>query len=316
MWVYILRRILLIPPLLLVLSILVFGLIHLTPGDPTAAFLSEEEHSPTMQARLREKYGLDQPVPIQYARWLGSLIRGDLGNSFLGPEVSTILGPAIWPTVVLQGAALSLALLVSIPIGIACSLNRYSVFDNLATTGSFIGLSMPDFWFALLLQLLFAVRLGWLPSSGMGTDESFWGSVRFFIMPVLILAMARMAGLTRFMRASMLEVLGQDYLSTARAKGLSESRVIWRHALRNALIPMITAVGLMLPRLLGGTVIVETVFSWPGLGKLAVDSVLRRDTPVILSLVLLTATFVLIVNLIVDVLYGLVDPRIVYEQQG
>lgn len=311
MGTYVLRRVLLIPPLLLGLSGLVFGLIQLAPGDPTAVFVSEQANDPAAAARLRERLGLDRPPPVQYVRWLGAVVRGDLGNSFLGPEVSQLVGPAIRPTVTLQGAALALSLLVSIPIGIVSAMRRYSLFDNLATTGAFLGISLPDFWFALLLQLLFAVRLGWLPSSGMDAGGSVWGEWKFLVMPTAILAMARMASFTRFMRASMLDVLGQEYLTTARAKGLAESRVVSRHALRNALIPMTTAVGLALPRLLGGAVIVESVFGWPGLGKLAVDSVLRRDQPVILALVLMTGAFVLVVNLIVDVLYAAIDPRIV-----
>lgn len=304
------RRVLLIPPLLLALSVVVFGLIHLAPGDPTAVFVSEQANDPAAAARLREKFGLDQPLPVQYARWLTAVIRGDLGNSFLGPEVTSLIGPTLWPTVRLQGAALALSLLISIPIGVMSALHRFSLFDNVTTTGAFLGISIPDFWLALLLQLLFAVQLGWLPSSGMGTGESGWGGWQFLIMPTIILAMARMASFTRFMRASMLEVLGQEYLTAARAKGLAETRVIRGHALRNALIPMVTAIGLALPRLLGGAVIVESVFAWPGLGKLAVDSVLRRDQPVILALVLMTGAFVLIINLAVDLLYAAIDPRI------
>lgn len=307
---FIIRRLLLVPPLLLALSMLVFALIQLAPGDPTAVFLSEQSNDPATAERLRDRLGLNEPLPVQYWRWLSSVLRGDFGNSFLGPDVTQLIGPALWPTIKLQGSALLLSLTVSIPVGILSAIRQHSLFDNLATTGAFLGISLPDFWFALLLQLLFAVTLGWLPSSGMGAAEGAWSDWRFLILPTLILAMARMASFTRFMRTSMLDVLGQDYLTTARAKGLDQLNVIRRHALRNALIPMITAVGLALPRLLGGAVIVESVFAWPGLGKLAVDSVLRRDTPVILALVMLTGAFVLVVNLVVDVLYAVIDPRI------
>ena len=313
---YILRRLLLMPPLLVVLSVLVFGIVHLAPGDPTAALLSPEQiNDPVARARMRAQWGLDQPLPVQYAQWLSKAVTGDFGQSFAGPRVTEMIGPAVMPTVGLQGASLALALLVAIPTGIASAVRRYSLFDNMSTGAAFLGISLPDFWFALLLQLLFAVQLGWLPSSTMGDTEPWPDRARYLVMPVFILAMARMASFVRFMRGSMLEVLEQDYLVTARAKGLGEPMVLLRHALRNSLIPMITAVGLAMPRLVGGAVIVESVFAWPGLGKLAVDVVHSRDYPVMMALTMLTGAFILVVNLVVDVLYAVTDPRIVYEEK-
>lgn len=315
--VYTIHRVMMLIPMLLGISLLVFTIIHLAPGDPTAFFMSEKDFSPEQQARLREKFGLDKPLPVQYMMWLGKAIQGDFGRSFsFGKPVSDLIGDRLPATVQLQAAALFFALLFSIPIGIVSAVKQYSIFDNIASLTAFFGISMPAFWFALMLQLLFTLQLGWLPSSTMGTDVAFPLRLQYYVMPVIVLALARMASFARFMRSSMLEVIRQDYIVTARSKGLSERVVLMRHALRNAMIPMITAIGLQLPRLVGGAVIVESVFAWPGLGFLAVDSVLRRDYPVIMGLTMVTASFVLLVNLVVDIVYALVDPRISFEKIG
>jgi peptide/nickel transport system permease protein len=312
---YILRRLLGIIPILLAISILVFTLIHLAPGDPSAYFVSEAEFSPEQQAAIRAKFGLDQPIPVQYVIWLGNALRGDFGRSFsFGMPVSQLLAERLPATIELQTAALFFALLLSIPIGILSAVRQYSLFDNVASATAFAGISLPDFWFALMLQLFFTLQLGWLPSSTSGEGSGWDTRWSYFVMPVIVLGLARMASFTRFMRSSMLEVIHQDYITTARAKGVSRWTVLTSHALRNALIPMVTIIGLQLPRLVGGAVIVESVFAWPGLGLLAVDAVLRRDYPVIMGITMVTAIFVLFLNLIVDIIYVLVDPRISFEQ--
>jgi peptide/nickel transport system permease protein len=312
---YGIRRILLLIPMLFGISILVFTIIHLAPGDPTAFFVSEASFSPEQKARIMTRLGLDKPLPVQYLLWLQNVLQGDLGRSFsFGVPVTDLIGQRLPATVQLQAAALILALLISVPIGILSAIKQYSLFDNTASSFAFFGISLPDFWFALMLQLLFTLQLGWLPSSTMGEGQPFPARLSYFVMPVLVLGLARMASFTRFMRSSMLEVIRQDYITTARAKGIAERTVLARHALRNALIPMITAVGLQLPRLVGGAVIVESVFAWPGLGFLAVDSVLRRDYPVIMGLTMVTAVFVLVLNLLVDIVYAVVDPRLTFEK--
>lgn len=312
---YILRRLLGVIPLLIAISVLVFALIHLAPGDPAAFFVSEGEFSAEQQAAIRAKFGLDQPLPMQYLIWLGNAARGDFGRSFsFGVPVGRLLAERLPATLELQAAALFFALLLSIPIGIASAIRQYSLFDNVASAGAFAGISLPDFWFALMLQLLFTLQLGWLPSSTMGEGEPWTTRWSYFVMPVIVLGLARLASFTRFMRSSMLEVIHQDYITTARAKGVRRWDILTLHALRNALIPMVTIVGLQLPRLVGGAVIVENVFAWPGLGALAVDAVLRRDYPVIMGVTMVTAVFVLLLNLIVDIVYVLVDPRITFEQ--
>jgi peptide/nickel transport system permease protein len=308
---YIIRRTLGLLPILLAISVLVFTIVHLAPGDPTAYFVSDSEFSPEQQAAIRAKFGLDKPFPIQYLVWLKNAVRGDFGRSFsYGMPVGRLILERLPATVQLQALALLLALLVSVPIGILSAIRQYSLFDMAASATSFMGISLPDFWFALMLQLLFTLKLGWLPSSTMGEGEPIGVRWTYFVMPVLVLALARMASFTRFMRSSMLEVVHQDYITTARSKGVHSYRILGQHALRNALIPMITIVGLQLPRLVGGAVIVESVFAWPGLGSLAVDAVLRRDYPVIMGVTVVTAVFVLVLNLVVDIVYAYADPRI------
>lgn len=314
---YIIRRVLFLIPMLLGISLLVFTIIHLAPGDPTTFFMSERSFDLEQQAKLRARFGLDKPIPIQYVIWLKNVLQGDFGRSFsFGSPVSELIGLRLPATVQLQAAALLFALTLSIPIGIISAIKQYSIFDNMASITAFFGISLPEFWFALMLQLLLTLQLEWLPSSTMGEGEPFPARLQYFVMPVVVLGLARMASFTRFMRSSMLEVIRQDYITTARAKGLSEKVVLMHHALRNAMIPMITAIGLQLPRLVGGAIIVEAVFAWPGLGFLAYDSVLRRDYPVIMGLTMVTAVFVLIVNLIVDIVYAFIDPRITFEKMA
>ncbi|MFZ5916481.1 MAG: ABC transporter permease [Chloroflexota bacterium] len=314
---YIVRRILFMLPLLLGLSLFVFVLIRLAPGDPTLFYLPPEQAAdPAIRLRVMTRLGLDQPIHIQYIRWLGNALQGDFGFAYgYGEPVLRLIGSHVPATAHLQFAALFLALIVAIPIGIISATRQYSLLDNTVTVFAFFGLSMPNFWFALLLMLLFAVKWDMLPAVGAGLDKPLVERLKYFVMPSVVLAFNYMATYVRFMRSSMLEVIRQDYITTARAKGLSEHGILYRHALKNAVLPVITVVGISVPRLLGGSIIIESVFAWPGIGRLGYDAVLRRDYPTIMGLTVLTATFVMIVNLLVDILYSFVDPRIAYTSK-
>lgn len=314
---YIIRRILIIFPLLLGLSLFMFLLIRLAPGDPTLFYLPPDRGvDPAIRERVMVRLGLDQPLHIQYWRWLSSAVQGDFGYAYgYGEPALSLIRGRLPATVQLQAAALLLALTIALPIGIISATRQYSLLDNAVTSFAFFGLSMPNFWFALLLIFLFAVRLDWLPAVGDGADKVLQERLMHLIMPALVLAFNDMALYARFMRSSMLEVIRQDYVTTAYAKGLRESAVLFKHALKNAILPMITIVGLSLPRLLGGSIIVESIFAWPGIGRLGYDAVLRRDFPTIMALTIMTAAFVMIVNLIVDITYSFADPRIVYGRK-
>ena len=313
---YIVRRILLLFPLLVGLSMVVFTIIHLAPGDPALAFVSEQSFDPTVVEQVRKNLGLDKPLPVQYGIWASKVARFDFGTAytFNRKPVISLIGERLSNTVKLQALAISISLAVAIPLGIISARRQYSLVDNLATGGAFLGLALPDFWLALMLQLFFAVRLGWLPASTAGPEaEGFFEKLSYFVLPATVLAIPTIAIFTRFMRSSMLEVIHQDYITTARAKGLAERAVVFRHALRNAFVPMVTVVGNQLPRLLSGSVIVEAVFAWPGLGHLGYQAILQRDYPVILALTLLTGAAILVINVIVDVLYAILDPRITFS---
>jgi peptide/nickel transport system permease protein len=305
--------------MLLVLSVIVFSLIQLAPGDPTVFFIPSNYSEVAIdieefRAKIRHELGLDQPLYIQYLSWLSKTIRGDLGYAFTyRVPVVELIAPRIWPTVVLQLAALTTAVAVAIPVGILSASRQYSLTDHTVTFLSFLGISVPSFWLALLLMLLLAVRLGWLPSGGAGLGKPFIERIPYFVLPTLVLATEYIAWYARFMRSSTLEVLKADYVTTARSKGLTERRVLYSHVLKNSLLPLITIVGLSLPRLVGGAIIVEAIFAWPGLGRLAYDAVLRRDQPVIMALTLLTSVVIALSNLFVDIGYVAVDPRISYS---
>ncbi len=312
---YILGRLLMLAPLLLGLTIIIFAMIHLAPGDPSLAFLSEQANDPELRAQVRRNLGLDQPLPVQYWLWLSKVLQLDFGTAFTfnRKPVIELIGERLWPTIELQALALVVSLLIAIPLGIVSARRQYSLTDNVATAGSFLGLALPNFWVALLLQLAFGVALGWLPVSTPGQGAGGLERLKYFILPGIVLAFPLVAVFVRFMRSSMLEVINQDYIRTARAKGLAENIVTYRHALKNALLPMVTVVGTQIPRLLSGAVIVEYIFAWPGLGSLAYESILRRDYPVIMALTLLTGAAVLVVNLLVDLAYVFLDPRIAFD---
>lgn len=298
--------------LLLLVSLAVFAIVHAAPGGPE--LLNHPDVDPALARQYREALGLDDPIPVQYARWLRNVLRGNLGRSYQhGIPTVQLLAGRIPNTVLLSGAALALAVLVAIPLGIVSSVYRYSFLDYAATVAAFFGVSIPVFWLGIMLIILFSVQLGWLPSAGMttvGTPFSWTDLLRHLLMPAVVLSTFPLAQLVRYMRSSMVEVLAQDYIRTARSKGLPELAVLGRHALRNALIPVVTVLGVLVPRLLGGAVITEAIFAWPGLGRLAVDSAITRDYPVIMGVTLLVSAMVVVSNLLTDLAYVALDPRI------
>ena len=313
-WSYLVRRTLILIPLLIGLSIIMFTLIHAAPGDPVVAMMGPTAASnPRYVEQARANLGLDQSLPRQYVTWLTNLLHGDFGTAYTfgNKPVIDLIGDRLWNTVVLQGIALFLGILIAVPVGIISATRQYSKTDNAVTFFSFVGLALPNFWLALLLQVWVAVKLGWLPVISTGqANAPFPERIKYFILPVLVLVLPNIAYFARFMRSSMLEVKNQDYVTVARAKGLPNKTVLYRHSLRNALIPMITVIGLQLPALIGGAVIIEQIIAWPGLGDLAVKAIGQRDYPVILAITLLSGAVVMIVNLLVDVFYAIADPRV------
>jgi peptide/nickel transport system permease protein len=310
---YIIRRLLLLFPVLLVVGIVVFTLVHLTPGDPAAVILGPDA-TPEQVAQLRQELGLDEPFFVQFFIWFGGVLRLDLGNSlFLGIPVTEALLQRAEPTVLLMVYSLTLAILIGVPVGVLSAIKRNSLLDRLAMVGAISGVAIPNFVLGILLILLFAVTLGWLPS-GRYTDigDDPIDHFRRMIMPAFALGFSSAAILARLVRSSMLDVLGEDYVRTARAKGVAFRHVVTRHALRNALIPAVTVIGYSIGTLLGGAVVTETVFTLPGMGRLVVQSVLRRDFPVIQGAVMTIAAFYVLANLMVDILYVYIDPRIRY----
>jgi ABC-type dipeptide/oligopeptide/nickel transport system permease component len=306
MWQYIGRRLLVTIPLLLGLTVIVFGMLHLLPGDPVQVILATSGATPDAVAKLRSQLGLDLPLHIQYFRYLNGLLHGDMGSSlFTYRPVTEIIQQNMGATLELALSAMLLALVVGIPLGILAAVFKDSWIDHLAMTLAVVGVSAPGFWTALLMILLFSVVLQLLPSGGHGT-------LKHLIMPTLVLGLSGAAVMARLTRSSMLEVLGQEYVVTARAKGGSELYVLVRHALKNGLIPIVTVAGLQFGFLLGGTVVTETVFARPGLGRTAVEAILYKDIPVVQGIVLFVAVIYMLVNLLVDLCYALLDPRIRY----
>ncbi len=297
-------------------SLILFAIMRLAPGGPEAVLVGGEL-SPEIAAQVRARLGLDRPLPVQYSSWVLAAARGDFGRSFkTGDPVATLVVDRLGPTLTLTGGALLLALLVAVPLGVLAAIRRNTIWDALASSVSLFGISFPSFWLGIMLILLFSEVLGLLPPSGLseyGREADLGARLRHAVLPVLTLGLIQMASFMRFTRSSLLEVLQQDYVRTARAKGLPDVRVIWRHALRNALIPVVTVIGLSLPVLVGGAVLTETVFAWPGIGRLAVGAVFERDYPVLMGVNLMIATVVIVANLLTDIAYCLIDPRIAYR---
>jgi peptide/nickel transport system permease protein len=310
---YLAGRVLALAPVLLVVAVMVFLIARFTPGDPIRVLLGEDARPEQVQA-LRQLHGLDAPLPVQFGLWISRALRGDLGRSLYNRlPVTRTIWQHVGPTVMLSLLALTVALAIGIPIGIASAVYRNSWLDQASLTLVLLGAAVPSFWLGLTLIVVFAVNLGWLPSSGFRPpDEGLWRSLRYMILPAIALGVPNSALIIRFVRGSLLDVIATDYIRTARAKGMAERAVIFRHALRNALVPILTVVGLTFAALMGGAVVTETVFSIPGIGQLVVQSVLRRDYPVIQGVTLIVAASYVLINLVVDVLYLVVDPRVKY----
>jgi peptide/nickel transport system permease protein len=299
--------------LLFIVSMIGFAILHLAPGGPLSQFAAGGDMSQEDLDRIAEQLGLNRALPIQYAEWLWRMLAGDWGRSYRdGQPVLHIIGSHIGATLELMLTSTLLAMLIGAWIGILGAIRRYSLFDSLATIGAMIALSIPTFWFGLVVIYVFSVGLGWLPSGNRYTigDGSLLNQIHHLIGPVMVLALVSTAVWSRYMRSSMLEVINQDYVRTARAKGLDETRVVTRHVLRNALLPMVTLIGLQAGTMLGGSVVVESVFSLPGLGRLAYESVVQRDLNTLLGIVFVSALLVIVVNFVVDLLYARLDPRI------
>jgi len=317
---YILRRILISIPVLFGITLVTYLIVSLAPGDPVSALVNPEqiaELGPGWLEQQRAELGLDKPIPIRYGLWMKEIVQGNLGFSYTDRQpVADKISERIWPTVKLMLTVQIMALLVAVPIGIISAIRQYSLIDYLVTIFGFATISIPAFFLALAAIYVFAIKLQWLPSAGMATlgqPPSFADSIKHLILPATVLGLGQAAPLIRYTRSSMLETIRQDYVRVARAKGLSERAVIQRHALRNALIPLVTVVALTLPQLLGGTVIIEQIFSWPGMGTLAIKSVRGRDYPTIMAINMIGAVAILVSSLIADIVYAWIDPRISYK---
>jgi peptide/nickel transport system permease protein len=319
---YVVRRLFQTVPLLLVISALIFTLLYLMPGDPLYRMLEGIPNlRPQDYDRLRKLYGFDDPIYLQYAKWLWQLIQLNPGYSReYGQPVIDIIWPALKNTLVLTLAAVVIGKMIAILLGIFSAVRQYSIGDYLLTAITFIAYSVPAFWLGLMLIIAFSVKLGWLPTSGImnadltpGSWEAMIDWLKHLILPVAVLAISEIIQVQRFMRSSLLEVLRQDYLTTARAKGLSERVVIGRHALKNALIPVVTIIAVTMPRVVGGSTVVETVFAYPGMGRLLYTSIMGNDYVVAMTVVMIIAVTVVFFNLLADVIYGWLDPRIRYQ---
>jgi dipeptide transport system permease protein len=333
---FLLRRLGVLVPTLLGVSLVAFGLIRLVPGDPVLLMLGERGASPPVYAEMRAKLALDRPLPEQYLSFVAGALHGNLGRSTVSKQPVTGEFAARFPaTLELGTVAMALAILIGIPLGILAALRRNSWLDYTVMSGSLVGYSMPIFWWGLLLILLFSVKLGWTPVSGrigveydvttvtgfllidswISSDSgtkwaAFASAVSHLLLPAIVLATVPLATIARMTRSSMLEVLGEDYVRTARAKGLGRTRIVWVHALRNALVPIVTVIGLLFGSIVTGAILTETIFSWPGIGGWLVKSVVARDYPVIQGGILIIASIIVLINMAVDVVYAIVNPRI------
>jgi peptide/nickel transport system permease protein len=310
-------RVLQMIPMTFGITIVLFAVIQAAPGGPEGALLESGRFiDPDVIDAYRRRLGVDQPVPVQYVRWLGGALSGDLGLSFSTTRpVGEMILERLPATLELMGASFLLAAVLAIGLGVFSAVRQYSLFDHLGTGLSFLGIAMPVFWLALILQLVFSVRLGWLPVAGTGTvgASSLGDHLTHLVLPAVVLSFRNVAGWSRYLRSSLLEVLGQDYVRTARAKGLPERTVIGVHAVRNALIPVLSIMALDLAGLFSGAVITETIFAWPGIGRMFVQAMFARDYPLLMGILLLGSVMVLVFNLLADVLYGVLDPRIRYD---
>lgn len=313
---YILRRLLIAIPSLLGISLILFIVLALAPGDPFSELATNPNVPPEVREALRAKFGLDDPIYLRYVHWLVAMVHGDWGFSFVSRmNVDTLILQRLSTTLYVIGSSQVLALLIAIPVGVYAATKPYSLFDQVANTLAFIGFSLPTFFTGILFILVFSVKLDWLPFV-YSTDIKATGihyvfeMIRQAIMPVMVLGLFQAASLTRFVRSAMLDVVRLDYITTARAKGLGKRRVIIRHAMRNAMIPVVTLLALQIPAVFGGAIVTEQIFRIPGIGSLLISSILANDTPVVMAVTFVFACLVVLFNLIADVLYGWLDPRI------
>lgn len=314
---FILKRLLHAIPLIIIVTIISFAIITLAPGDPVYMFVNPEQATPQDLELIRAELGLNESIPVRYFRWLAKAVQLDFGKSFLtGRPVMDMLLEAIPNTLILALAATIFSFAIAIPAGIISAVKRNTFLDYLFSTISFIGISLPGFWFGLMLILVFSLKLNWLPTAGMRENfDAFVLSdrLRHIILPMIVLGMAQMAGKMRQLRSAMLEVIRQDYIRTARSKGLKETIVIMKHAFRNALLPIITLLGFIIPSLVGGAAITETIFSWPGIGRIAISASFNRDYPLIMGNLMIASVMVIVGSMIADILYAVADPRIKYD---
>src|SRR5215831_6783425 len=316
---YLLRRLLILIPALFGISLVLFTILALAPGDPFEELATNPNVPPEVRANLRAKFGLDDPLPIRYVRWFGSMVRGDWGFSFVSRvNVDTLIMQRLPTTIFVIGSSQILALLIALPVGVYAALRPYSIFDQIASTLTFIGFSLPTFFMGLLFILVFSIYLDWLPFV-YRTDISaagwqwYWEHIRQAAMPVAVLGLFQGASWTRYVRSAVLDVIRLDYVTTARAKGLPERAVILKHVVRNALMPVVTLVALQMPAVFGGAIVTEQIFRIPGIGSLLISSILANDTPVIMAVTFVFACLVIVFNLLADLIYGWLDPRIAYQ---
>jgi peptide/nickel transport system permease protein len=313
---FLLRRLLGMVPLLLGISLLLFVIIHLAPGGPLDAYVDNPSVTPEALEQIKVAYGLDQPLPVQYFKWVKSMAQGMWGYSIRsGRPVTQEIAERLPATLLLGLTALALSMAMALPVGVVTAALRRTAWDHALTFLSFAGISIPVFWLALMMQLLFAITLGWLPVAGYETigTGGFLDRLAHLAMPAAVLSLATVAAWSRFLRASMVDALGQDYIRTAYAKGHSTTGVLIKHALRNALLPVVTVVSMEMASIISGAVITETVFAWPGIGRLFVESMDGRDYPVLMALMMMGSAALVLSNLAADIVYVLIDPRIRYD---
>jgi peptide/nickel transport system permease protein len=320
---YLIRRTVQAIPLLLAITVVVFALMRMVPGGPLSIYENNPSVTGADLERLREQLGLNEPLPLQYARWLGNVVRGDWGWSLVTHRpVLEMVGERVGNTLYLMGTAFLVTLLIAIPTGVISAIRQYSWFDHAGTLFAFVGNSVPTFWSGLMAIIVFhtwfrAWGLPYLPAQGMytlgGADTGLLDRLAHLVLPVSVLALFSAAHYTRYVRASMLEVIHQDYVRTARAKGLAEGTVVLRHALKNAAIPLVTIIALDLPQLFSGALITESIFAWPGIGRLFLEAATRFDYAVLMAILTITAALVVFFNLVADIAYGVLDPRIRYS---
>jgi peptide/nickel transport system permease protein len=310
---YLIRRIIVSILTLIAISMVVFTILAVAPGDPLSGFATNPSVPPELRERIRKTMGLDDPIYVQYAKWASAYVRGDWLQSYSAKiPVREYVMSRLPTTLMISGSAFLLSILIAIPIGVLSAIKQYSVFDQAATTFAFLGFSLPTFFTGILFILLFSVHFDWLPFVYDANVSGFWPTVKQSIMPIAVLGLAGAAQLMRFVRASMLETIRQDYVRTARAKGLRERGVVTFHAMRNALIPVVTVLALQIPEIFGGAIITEQIFRIPGIGRALIDGIYSKDVPVVMAITFGIAILVVVFNIIADLLYAALDPRIRY----